>query len=208
MHEEINTEQGVREAMLAVRWRPAGSTQIQLMAPLDENCTIAKFIGKRGPGIQQLACRVSDLDASPNNCATAACDCSMTHPRHGTANSRINFIHPKTPAASWWNSSSRPSAEPTGSAERLGPSAVGPRLARLRQHGYASAADPPSVSSTRHRHMAQCRNGFRDRIPGSGGSERPGARNRNDLVVVTVRAPARSGEASEQPELVAVHPAH
>ena len=63
VHEEINAEQGVREAMLSVRGAPRDSAQIQLMAPLNDTCTIAKFIDKRGPGIQQLAYRVSDLDA-------------------------------------------------------------------------------------------------------------------------------------------------
>ena len=63
LHEEINEEQGVREAMLSVRGAPVGSAQIQLMAPLDETSTIAKFLDKRGPGLQQLAYRVSDIDA-------------------------------------------------------------------------------------------------------------------------------------------------
>lgn len=95
VHEEINAEQGVREAMLAVRGAPAGSTQIQLMAPLDENCTIAKFIGKRGPGIQQLAYRVSDLDALCDRLRAHGVRLLYEGPRRGTANSRINFIHPK-----------------------------------------------------------------------------------------------------------------
>ena len=63
LHEEVNEEQGIREAMLSVRGAPMGSAQIQLMAPLDETSTIAKFLDKRGPGLQQLAYRVSDLDA-------------------------------------------------------------------------------------------------------------------------------------------------
>ena len=33
------------------------------MAPLDDTSTIAKFLDKRGPGIQHMAYRVSDLDA-------------------------------------------------------------------------------------------------------------------------------------------------
>ena len=37
--------------------------RIQLLAPLNENSTIAKFIGRSGPGMQQLAYRVADLDA-------------------------------------------------------------------------------------------------------------------------------------------------
>jgi methylmalonyl-CoA/ethylmalonyl-CoA epimerase len=95
VHEEINTDQGVREAMLAVRGAPMGSAQIQLMAPLDENCTIAKFIDKRGPGIQQLACRVSDLDTLSERLRNKGIRLLYDAPRRGTANSRINFIHPK-----------------------------------------------------------------------------------------------------------------
>ena len=52
VHEEINEDQGIREAMLSVRGAPVGSAQVQLMAPLDESSVIAKFLGKRGPGIQ------------------------------------------------------------------------------------------------------------------------------------------------------------
>ena len=95
VHEEINTDQGVREAMLSVRGAARGSAQIQLMAPIDDTCTIAKFIDKRGPGIQQLAYRVSDLDALSERLRARGVRLLYDAPRHGTANSRINFIHPR-----------------------------------------------------------------------------------------------------------------
>ena len=95
VHEEINTDQGVREAMLSVRGAPAGSAQLQLMAPLDQDCSIAKFIDKRGPGIQQLAYRVSDLDALSERLRDKGVRLLYDAPRRGTSNSRINFIHPK-----------------------------------------------------------------------------------------------------------------
>lgn len=63
LHEEVNDEQGIVEAMLAVRGAPVGSAQLQLMAPIDESSTIAKFLDKRGPGLQQLAYRTSDINA-------------------------------------------------------------------------------------------------------------------------------------------------
>jgi methylmalonyl-CoA/ethylmalonyl-CoA epimerase len=94
-HEEINDEQGVREAMLAVRGAPGGSVQVQLMAPLDDTCTIAKFIDKRGPGLQQLAYRVSDLDTLSERLRATGVRLLYDAPRRGTSNSRINFIHPK-----------------------------------------------------------------------------------------------------------------
>src|SRR5688572_31046823 len=59
-HEETNEEQGVREAMIAVG--DTGS-HIQLLAPLSPDTTIGKFLERSGPGLQQLAYRVTDIDA-------------------------------------------------------------------------------------------------------------------------------------------------
>lgn len=95
LHEEINEDQGVREAMLSVRGAPVGSAQVQLMAPLDETSTIAKFLDKRGPGLQQLAYRTSDLDALSERLRADGVRLIYDAPRRGTANSRINFVHPK-----------------------------------------------------------------------------------------------------------------
>ncbi|HEY2451011.1 MAG TPA: methylmalonyl-CoA epimerase [Mycobacterium sp.] len=95
LHEEINEDQGIREAMLSVRGAPVDSAQVQLMAPLDESSTIAKFIDKRGPSIQQLAYRVSDLESLTDRLREQGVRLLYEAPRRGTANSRINFIHPK-----------------------------------------------------------------------------------------------------------------
>ena len=95
VHEEVNEDQGIREAMLAVRGAPIGTAQIQLMAPIDDSSTIAKFLDKRGPGIQQLAVRVSDLDSLSERLRLQGVRLVYEAPRRGTANSRINFIHPK-----------------------------------------------------------------------------------------------------------------
>lgn len=95
LHEEINEEQGVREAMLSVRGAPVGSAQIQLLAPISEKSTIAKFIDTRGPGLQQLAYRTSDIDALSERLRADGVRLLYDAPKRGTANSRINFIHPK-----------------------------------------------------------------------------------------------------------------
>lgn len=95
LHEEVNEDQGVREAMLSVRGAPVGSAQIQLLAPLDEKSTIAKFIATRGPGLQQLAYRTSDIEALSERLRADGVRLLYEAPRRGTADSRINFIHPK-----------------------------------------------------------------------------------------------------------------
>ena len=91
-HQEVNEEQGVREAMMAVG--DSGSC-IQLLAPLNEESTIAKFLDRSGPGIQQMAYRVADLDAVSATLRERGLRLLYDEPRRGTANSRINFVHPK-----------------------------------------------------------------------------------------------------------------
>jgi methylmalonyl-CoA/ethylmalonyl-CoA epimerase len=95
VHEEVNDDQGIREAMLAARGGPIGTAQIQLMAPIDDSSAIAKFLDKRGPGIQQLAVRVSNLDTLCEQLRSQGVRLTYEAPRRGTANSRVNFIHPK-----------------------------------------------------------------------------------------------------------------
>ena len=95
VHEEVNDDQGIREAMLSVPGASAGTAQIQLMAPIDDSSTIAKFLDKRGPGIQQMAFRVSDLDSLSERLRAQGVRLVYDAPRRGTADSRINFIHPK-----------------------------------------------------------------------------------------------------------------
>ena len=84
-HEETNEEQGVREAMVAVG--DSGSC-IQLLAPLSPESTIAKFLDRSGPGIQQLAYRVTDVDAVSRDPARARRSaCCTTSPARGTSDS-------------------------------------------------------------------------------------------------------------------------
>ncbi|QNN51993.1 methylmalonyl-CoA epimerase [Nocardioides mesophilus] len=91
-HEETNEEQGVREAMVAVG--DSGSC-IQLLAPLDATSPIAKFLDRSGPGLQQLAYRVTDVDQVSAVLRERGLRLLYDVPRRGTAGSRINFVHPK-----------------------------------------------------------------------------------------------------------------
>lgn len=92
VHEETNEEQGVREAMLAVG---DGTTRIQLLAPLNESSTIAKFLDRNGPGLQQLAYTVDDIDATSTELRSRGLRLLYEQAKRGTADSRVNFVHPK-----------------------------------------------------------------------------------------------------------------
>ncbi len=92
VHEEVNEEQGVREAMLAVG--DSGSC-IQLLAPLSDDSTIAKFLDRNGQGIQQLAYRVTDIDVVCETLRDRGVRLLYDTPKRGTSDSRVNFVHPK-----------------------------------------------------------------------------------------------------------------
>jgi methylmalonyl-CoA/ethylmalonyl-CoA epimerase len=92
VHEEVNEDQGVREAMLAVG---DSDSRLQLLAPLSPASAIARFLERSGPGIQQLAYRVTSIDDAMAAVSTQGMRLLYDAPRRGTAGSRINFIHPK-----------------------------------------------------------------------------------------------------------------
>jgi methylmalonyl-CoA/ethylmalonyl-CoA epimerase len=93
---EVNEEQGVHEAMLRVPGDDGTGTAIQLLAPLSPDSTIGKFLARRGPGIQQLAYRVSDIDEAGEGVRAKGLTAVFDEPKHGTENSRTQFIHPKS----------------------------------------------------------------------------------------------------------------
>ncbi|HZE41935.1 MAG TPA: methylmalonyl-CoA epimerase [Stackebrandtia sp.] len=92
VHVEDNAEQGVREAMIAVG---DASTKVQLLAPLTPESTIAKFLDRKGPGLQQLAFTVYDIDKACASLRARGLRLLFDEPKRGTADSRVNFVHPK-----------------------------------------------------------------------------------------------------------------
>lgn len=91
VHEEVNEEQGVREAMLAIG--DSGSC-IQLLAPLRPDSPIGRFLDRCGEGIQQVAYRVEDVDAVSATLRSRGVRLLYDQAKPGTAGSRVNFVHP------------------------------------------------------------------------------------------------------------------
>lgn len=92
VHQEVNEDQGVREAMLVVG---DGTTLIQLLAPLSQDSIIAKFIDRNGPGLQQVAYTVEDIEAVSADLRGKGLRLIFDTARRGTSNSLVNFVHPK-----------------------------------------------------------------------------------------------------------------
>jgi methylmalonyl-CoA/ethylmalonyl-CoA epimerase len=94
VHEETNHDQGVREVMVSVGPDPRAG-QLQLLAPLTPESPIAKFLDRRGPGIQQIAYTVVDVDSAADALRGHGLRLLFESARPGTAGSRVNFVHPK-----------------------------------------------------------------------------------------------------------------
>jgi methylmalonyl-CoA/ethylmalonyl-CoA epimerase len=94
-HEETNQEQGVREAMVSAGGCEDTGACLQLLAPIDETSAIATFLDRSGPGLQQLAYRVTDVEKVSEVLRERGLRLLYDEPRRGTAGSRINFVHPR-----------------------------------------------------------------------------------------------------------------
>lgn len=94
-HVETNEEQGIREAMMSVGGPDQSGGFVQLLAPLSESSTIARFLERSGPGVQQVAYTVRSIDEACDALRARGVRLLYEAPRRGTAGSRINFVHPK-----------------------------------------------------------------------------------------------------------------
>lgn len=117
VHTETNTEQGVREAMLAVGPSAEGGC-VQLLAPLTPESTIAKFLDRNGPGVQQVAYTVADVDAACAALRERGLRLLFETPAGAPPTPGSTSSTPRTPGASSSSWSSPPSTESRGSPNR------------------------------------------------------------------------------------------
>lgn len=86
--DEVAT-QGVRAHMI-----PAGEVSLELLEATTGDSPIAKFIGRRGPGLHHITLRVDDLEAALASLKARGVRLIDDVPRRGAHGSRIAFIHP------------------------------------------------------------------------------------------------------------------
>ncbi len=94
-HVETNEGQGVREAMMRAPGSDDTGSAVQLLAPLGPDTTIAKFLDRTGPGVQQVALRVTDVEAAAEALRAKGLRVLYEKARRGTENTMTNFVHPK-----------------------------------------------------------------------------------------------------------------
>jgi methylmalonyl-CoA/ethylmalonyl-CoA epimerase len=99
---EVNEEQGVREAMLAVGGSAAGDTAgagvrpgyVQLLEPLGPDTPVGKFVARRGEGLHHVGYGVADIGEALASIGGTGIRLIDERPRHGSMGASIAFLHP------------------------------------------------------------------------------------------------------------------
>jgi methylmalonyl-CoA/ethylmalonyl-CoA epimerase len=72
-----------------------GTLKIELLHSTSDSGVLSNFLSKRGPGVHHLAYRVEDINGSLSKMKKAAIRLIDEHPRAGSDNNLIAFLHPK-----------------------------------------------------------------------------------------------------------------
>lgn len=89
--EEIVEEQKVKVAFL-----PLGDSELELLESTLPDGPIAKFIEKKGEGIQHIAFRVNNIEEALEKLKKEGVRLIDEKPRYGAGGAKIAFLHPKS----------------------------------------------------------------------------------------------------------------
>ena len=92
--EDVPSEQ-VKVAMLKLD-RTGAVGHVELLAPMSDDCNIAKFIAKKGPGLHHIAFAAADIEIVMQRCRDAGLRLLDEAPRTGAGGKQIVFLHPKS----------------------------------------------------------------------------------------------------------------
>lgn len=88
--EEVVEDQGVRTLFY-----PIAGVKLELLESTTPDGPIAKFLEKRGAGLQHVAVEVDDIESAIAELKAKGVRMIDETPRRGVENTRIAFIHPK-----------------------------------------------------------------------------------------------------------------
>ena len=96
---EVNSEQGVREAMMQVGVGIPGVGElgvgyVQLLEPLAPETPVGKFLARRGEGLHHVGYGVADVRQALTAIGGTGIRLIDERPRHGSMGASIAFLHP------------------------------------------------------------------------------------------------------------------
>lgn len=81
---------------LRVAFLPCGESMIELLAPLDDQSEISKFLVERGPGLHHVCLQTGNLELASQRAESAGLRMLGAAPKLGAEGFPVRFAHPKS----------------------------------------------------------------------------------------------------------------
>lgn len=86
----------VEEQKVKVAFLPIGDTEMELLESTDKEGPIARYIDKKGEGVQHIAYKVDDIEKAIEEMKEKGIRMIDEKPRYGAGGAKIAFLHPKS----------------------------------------------------------------------------------------------------------------
>ncbi|HNY49046.1 MAG TPA: methylmalonyl-CoA epimerase [Smithella sp.] len=86
----------VAEQKVTTAFFPVGDTEIELLESTSPDGPIAKYLDKKGEGVQHIAFRVENIEEALAELKTRGVQLIDEKPRRGAGGAKIAFLHPKS----------------------------------------------------------------------------------------------------------------
>lgn len=86
----------VEEQKVTTAFLPVGDTEVELLESTAPDGPVAKYIEKRGEGVQHIAFVVDDIEKALEELKEKGIRLIDEKPRRGAGNKKIAFLHPKS----------------------------------------------------------------------------------------------------------------
>jgi methylmalonyl-CoA/ethylmalonyl-CoA epimerase len=85
----------VEEQKVTTAFFPVGESEVELLESTSPDGPIAKYLEKKGPGLQHIAFRVENIEAALAELKEKGIRLIDEKPRIGAGGAKIAFLHPK-----------------------------------------------------------------------------------------------------------------
>ena len=92
---ELEGTETVEAQKVTTAFLPVGESEVELLESTAPDGPIAKYIEKRGEGIQHIAFRVENIEEALAELKEKGVKLIDEKPRNGAGGARIAFLHPK-----------------------------------------------------------------------------------------------------------------
>jgi len=93
---EVEGSEDVGSQRVRAHFVPVGQPKIELLEATSPDSTIAKYVGKRGPGLHHITFRVDDIHAALAQLKARGVRLIDEVPRPGAEHALVAFIHPSS----------------------------------------------------------------------------------------------------------------